>query len=184
MYEPTPDSEKSRLSRERASLKRRVALDANCFIDAVTPSAHAYDAMDRILDAHSRNEITLCVSLQTLHELEQRPDSALELAGRAERLAHYSIGSWDEQVGSWADEAGTWADGKFDDERQQSMAMLAKKGTDIRDRGALIDALRGDCGFFITSDGQLSKPGPACRLEKEFPIRIRTPQHFVDEFLT
>lgn len=161
----------------------RLALDANCFIDAVSPGAHAHVAMQQILCAGQQGRVRLLVSLQTISELEARDDMALELARQTERLPHFAIGSWGEQVGAWNDEAGTWADGKADDVRQEQISRLAKSGNDIRDRGALIDALRADCDFFITSDGQLSKPGPRQRLALEFPIRIRTPIQFVSEFI-
>jgi hypothetical protein len=163
--------------------KHRIALDANCVICAIMPGAHAHAAMRRILKAYQDGCIALCVSFQTLHELGARPDAALELAHQFEQLPHYSIGSWDEQVGSWNDEDGTYADGEFDDKRQELMATLAKSGNGVRDRGALIDALRSGCHAFVTSDGQLSKSGPAHRLEREFSILIRTPQQYVEEFL-
>ena len=108
----------------------------------------------------------------------------MALAREIECLLHYSIGTWEEQVGTHNEEAGTWEDGKQDDKRQELLAELAKSGNDLRDRGALIDALRGKCDFFITSDGQLSKPGPARRLEASFPIQIRTPEQYVDEQLS
>ncbi len=76
-------------------MKHRIALDANCFINAITPGAHAHDAMRRILEAYRESLIDLCVSLQTLHELGKRPDTALDLAKGMERLPHYSIGTWD-----------------------------------------------------------------------------------------
>jgi predicted nucleic acid-binding protein len=161
----------------------RVALDANCFIDAVTPSAHGHEAMRRIFVAQDKYQIALFVSRQTLHELEARPDEALALARKIKTLPHYSIGTYDEQVGTWSEEAGTWDDGREDDLRQDIMAKQAKSGNDIRDRGALIDALRANCDVFVTSDGQLSKTGPAQRLESKFPIRIRTPAQFVTEFI-
>ena len=165
-------------------MKHRIALDTNCFIDAVNRHAHAYEAMRQILDAYKEGLVKLSVSLQTLHELEARPDAALDMANQIERLPHYSIGFWDEQVGSSEDEAGTWADGKGDDERQEQIARLAKSGNDIRDRGALIDALRAECDFFVTSDGQLVKSRPRQQLEASFPIRLLTPVQFAEECIS
>lgn len=184
MYGKVLPDQGIRKSSGECGLKNRIALDANCFINAVTLGAHAHGAMRQILGAHEEGLIDLYVSLQTLHELGKKPDTALELAKGVERLPHYSIGTWDEQVGTWNDEAGTWADGKLDDDRQGLMEKLAKSGNDIRDRGALVDALRAQCNFFITSDGQLSKPGPASLLEASFPIRIRTPEQYVDQHLS
>ena len=52
------------------------ALDTNCFIDAVNPRSQSYEVMQRIFTAFNDGKLSLKVSLQTLHELEQKKDSA------------------------------------------------------------------------------------------------------------
>jgi len=161
---------------------KEVSLDANCFIDACDSSSHAYEDLKDICDLRERRIIKLFVSLQTLSELEARGDAAYKLATSTDVLPHYSIGSWAEQVGSWAQEAGTWKDGRDDDVTQKKIEVLAKSGNDIRDRGAYIDAIRGNMYAFITSDKQLVGSGPAKRLNNEFKTQVFTPNQLLSEY--
>lgn len=78
----------------------KAVLDANCFIDAISQTSQAYEAVQVILKASHSGEITLFVSLHSLHELEQKPDEALALAKSLPLLPHFPIGTWGEQVGT------------------------------------------------------------------------------------
>lgn len=136
------------------------ALDTNCFINAVNPGSQSYKVMKRIFSAFNSGKVLLKVSLQTLHELEQKKDATWELAKTIPELPHWPIGTWDEQVGTWAQQTGTWDDGKRNDKIQLEIKALSKSGTDIRDRGGYIDALRSQLDGFVTSDKQLVATGP------------------------
>jgi len=151
------------------------ALDTNCFIDAVNPTSPSYNVMQHLLAAYKSGKVSLRVSLQTLHEIEERQDEALKLARTLPVLPHWSIGTWDEQVGTWDQETGTYNDGRRDEEIQLELKALAKSGTDIRDRGAYIDALRSGLDGFITSDRQLVGSGPAMRINERFSTKVLTP---------
>jgi ribosomal protein L30E len=107
------------------------ALDTNCFIDAVNPGSQSYKVMKRILSAFNSGKVLLKVSLQTLHELEQKKDAAWELAKTIPELPHWPIGTWDDQVGTWAQQTGTWDDGKRNDKIQLEIKALLKSGTYI-----------------------------------------------------
>lgn len=154
-----------------------VALDTNCFIDAVTPSAHAYQAMRQILSAQA---LELRVSLHTIHELEisneSHPDAALKLAQAVPRLPYFPIGAINELLGRIDGLDGTLDDMEINQSLELRLESLSKAGTDLRDRGAVVDALRAGVDAFITSDGQLCKKGPAARIEAELRIRVLTPE--------
>ncbi len=132
--------------------------------------------LQRIFGAAGTGQVSLKVSLQTLHELEQRKDEALELAKTLPVLLHWPIGSWDEQVGTWEQQAGTWDDVSRNDQIQADLRDLAKSGTSIRDRGAYIDALRNKMDGFVTSDKQLVGPGPSTRINNRFKTKVVTPE--------
>lgn len=159
----------------------KVAVDANCFIDAMNPSAHAHAAVRRLLAVHEAGALQLTVSRQTLAELERKPDAALELARKCVVLPHFPVGSWDDQVATWDQVEGTWNDGKRNQTIQQELEALARAGNDIRDRSAYIDALRAGVDAFITSDKQLVGGAPAKRIESRFGLRVLTPGQLVDE---
>jgi len=72
--------------------------------------------------------------------------------------------------------------GVMDDETQEKIGALAKSGNDIRDRGAYIDAIRGNMYAFITSDKQLVGSGPANKLNNEFKTQVLTPNQLVSEY--
>ena len=152
------------------------ALDTNCFIDAVNPASSSRGALQRIFRAANTRQISLKVSLHTLHELEERKDEALELAKTLPELPHWPIGSWDEQVGTWEQQAGTWDDGKRNDQIQLRLNALAKSGTSIRDRGGYIDALRNRLDGFVTSDKQLVGSAPSSRINSQFSTKVITPE--------
>jgi hypothetical protein len=159
------------------------ALDTNCFIDAVNLRSQSYEVMQRIFTAFDRGKLFLKVSLQTLHELEGKKDSAWELAKRLPEVPHWPIGSWDEQVGTWEEETGTWDDAKRTDKIQLELKGLAKSGTDIRDRGGYIDALCSDLNGFVTSDKQLVGTGPSRRINERFFTKVLTPGQLAEELV-
>jgi hypothetical protein len=157
------------------------ALDTNCFINAVNPASPSYDALQRILRAADRGQVSLKVSLQTLHELEERKDEVWKLAKTLPELPHWPIGSWDEQVGTWKQQTGTWDEARRNDQIQSELKALAKSGTDIRDRGGYIDALCNGLDGFVTSDKQLVGSGPAARINKQFSTKVLTPEQVAEE---
>ncbi len=59
--------------------------------------------------------------------------------------------------------------------------MLAKSGTDIRDRCGYIDALRSQLDGFVTSDKQLVATGPSKRINERFFTKVLTPEQLADE---
>ena len=157
------------------------ALDTNCFIDAVNPTSPSYGDMQRLLAAYRTGKVSLKVSLQTLHELAQKQDKALEFAKALPELPHWPIGTWDEQVGIWEQQAGAWDDARRNHKIQLELEALAKSGADIRDRGAYIDSLCSGLDGFITSDRQLIDPGPAGRIKERFFTRVLTPNQVLKE---
>ena len=156
-----------------------ICLDTNCFIDAFNSTSKGHKAMQQILALSNEGKINIYVSLQNLSELDKHKDEAAELANSIERLPHYGIGTWDEQIGTWKDQAGTWAQAKEDEERQKKINELAKAGSSIRDRGGYIDAIRNNLDAFVTSDKQFVASGPAKRLNEEFATKVLTPQEVV-----
>ncbi len=159
----------------------KVALDANCFIDACRPCSPAYSAMQLILAAWKGGNVKVLVSRHTLSELAQKPDQAYDLARQSGVLPHYPLGTWDEQVACWDDLAGTWNDAKRKEAIQQKLQELAKSGNDIRDRGPYIDALAAGVDAFVTSDKHLAASAAAERIEQRFALRIITPQALASE---
>jgi hypothetical protein len=157
------------------------ALDANCFINAFNPASPSYDALKLIFNAAGSGIVALTVSVQTLHELEEKQDAALGLAKTLPALPHWPIGSWDEQIGTWKEQTGSWNDAKRNDEIQSLLKTLANAGTSIRDRGAYIDALCNAQDGFITSDRQFVKSGPSLRINREFRTKVLTPEELASE---
>jgi len=160
-------------------LKLKVALDANCFIAYYNAQNHSQVAVRRIFSFWRQGGIDLFVSLKTIDELSCKPDQCFALANQVSKLPNYPVGTWDDAVGSWKDQAGTWADAKGNQHLQQLIHQLAKKGADIRDRGAFLDAVLADMDFFITHDPHLSGSGPAQRLAGRFNTRVMTPSAFI-----
>ena len=159
----------------------RVALDANCFIDAVNARTRAYAPLMTIFSAARAGRIKLTVSRHTLYELSKKDDAAVELASSLEVLPHWPIGTFGQQVATWKDLAGTWEDAHRNEEIRRELESLAKSGNDIRDQGAYIDAVHAAVDVFVTSDGHLSRSGPADRLGKRFGLRVMRPEEFANE---
>ena len=158
----------------------RLGLDANCFIDRFNPASPNHDAAALLFEAGDDERVTLLVSRHTLTELGVRRDEALELAESLPVLRHWPIGTWGEQVAAWNQLEGTWADAARHQGLQQRLKALAKTGTDIRDRGAALDALLNGVDGFVTSDGALADPKPAARIREATGLRVLTPRAAVE----
>ena len=159
----------------------RIAFDTNCFIDANNPQSQAFRPLQEVLHWRDSGRVHIMVSRHTLHQLERKADDALKLAKTSEILPYYPIGTIDEQVATIAQLAGTWDDARRNEAIQEDLQRLAKSGTDIRDRGAYIDALSAKVDIFVTSDRQLAGSGPASRISAKYGLRILTPLQFVEE---
>ncbi|HEV2298075.1 MAG TPA: hypothetical protein VGR72_06120 [Candidatus Acidoferrales bacterium] len=159
----------------------KVALDTDCFINAVTATAHANAAMKAILAAHASEKVTVTVSRHTLTELTDPSRRAFDLAKSFAVLPHWPIGTIAEQVATIEQLAGTWEDAHRNEEIQRELEQLAKSGNSIRDRGALLDALHAGADAFVTSDRHLVGSGPAKRIEAKFGIRILRPADLARE---
>lgn len=133
------------------------------------------------MSAFNSGKVLLKVSLQTLHELEEKKDVARELVKTIPELPHWPIGKWDEQVGTWPQQTGTWDDGKRNHKMQLEIKALSKSGTDIRDRGGYIDALRSHLNGFVTSDKQFVATGPSKRINERYFTKVLTPEQLADE---
>jgi len=153
----------------------KIALDTNCFIDAMNQQSPSHTAMQRILIAQAARQVDIHVSLHTLHELEQKPDAALDLARGFQLLPYWPIGTIKELVGTISQATGTFDDIRRNDVIQQELESLAKAGNDIRDRGAYIDALRASMDIFVTSDTHLAGKDQAQRILDRFHMRIVRP---------
>lgn len=162
-------------------MKMLAVLDANCFIDAVNPSVTMHPYLQRILLAWHSGRIELGVSRHTLAELAKMPDQALDLAKNIRTLPYWPIGTIAEQITTIEELSGTWEDAGLNESSQQELGLLAKAGTSIRDRGALIDALRADADVFVTSDRELVAAAPARRIREKFGLRVVTPSFLASE---
>jgi len=156
-----------------------ISLDANCFIDAFNPHSQAHVCMKRIFAHRASCKVKIFVSMHTIHELERKPDAALDLAKIYPKLPYWPIGTINEILGTIAQLTGTFDDARRNHEIEQELAILAKSGNDIRDRGALIDALHAAMDYFVTSDTQLVGSGPAGRIQTRFGLGIIRPAEAV-----
>lgn len=158
----------------------KVVLDANCFIDAVNTSSHAYPSLQMVFFAAKSGRITLAISRHTLAEVSH-PAAACELAKTVEVIPHWPIGAIKQQVAAVRQLAGTWQEAKRNEQIQEELEQLAKSGNDIRDRGAYLDALLTRADAFVTSDRHLVGSGPARRIQAKFDLRVLTPSELVSE---
>jgi len=158
----------------------KLALDAKCFIDAFNPASSNHDAAKRLFQLAPQRDIELLVSRHTLAQLSRVDDEASRLAHTLPILPHWPIGAWAEQVGTWDQTQGSWDDARRHDDVQGEIQTLAKAGTDIRDRGAYLDALMAAVEAFVTSDKQLAGSGPSVRIKERFGLRVETPQAMID----
>lgn len=165
-------------------MSTKVALDTNCLLDAADESSAAHPSVQKLLAAAAAGRITLCISRHSLSELvknEPTTSRAKEIAGSLEILSHWPIGAWKDQVCTWDQAAGSWEDARRNEALRLELGSLAKAGSDIRDRGAYLDALRAGVDLFVTSDTQLVGSGPAARLQECFGLRVVTPATLVTE---
>ncbi len=159
----------------------KVAADANCFIDAVDARSHSYPYLKTILELRDRGLLKLFISRHSLYEI-QKSQNAIDLANTCEILPYHPIGTWgDQEIVKWGALAGTWNDAKINQTVQEDIQNLAKSGTDIRDRGAYIDALRAAVDVYMTSDRQLAGNGSAPRIAGKYGLKILTPKQFAEE---
>ncbi len=162
-----------------------IVLDTNCFINAQSASSHEHLAAKAIIEAGIRKQIEIGVSKHSLNELERAsgefPDGAFELALAVPLIPYFPVGTYDELLGAYDDLAGSYDDMEANDDLQQRLGSLAKAGTSLGDRGAVVDAVRSGAAVFVTSDGELSKTGPAARIQKHLGLRILTPTALAQE---
>jgi hypothetical protein len=165
----------------------KVVLDTNCLLDAGNETATTYSSLQKIFAAAATGQLEICVSRHTLAELTKDGPVTLRarsIASGCVTLAHYPIGSWDEQVATWEQLAGSWDDARRNQEAQTELASIAKAGNDLRDRGAYIDALCAGAAAFVTSDRQFVGSGPTSRIQKRFGLRVVTPDALATELET
>jgi len=153
----------------------KFALDTNCFIDAFNIRVSSHTALQSIFVEYNRNRVELYVSQHTLDELAKKPDRALDLAKSIPVLPYWPIGKIGDLVGTIGQMTGTFGDMRRNEAIQKELEALAKSGNDIRDRGALVDALHASMDAFVTSDRQLVGSGPADRIFNRLQIRVINP---------
>ena len=160
----------------------KIAADTNCFIDAVDIESHSYCYMKKIINWRDLGILRLFVSQHSLHEIKKQ-QNAIDLANACEILPYYPIGAWgDQEIVKWGELAGTWGDVEANQAIQNDIKVnRAKSGTDIRDRGACVDALRAGVSVFMTSDRSLADRGPAARIVEKHGLKILTPKQVVEE---
>lgn len=155
-----------------------VALDTNCFIDALNPRSRGFKSLQAIIAAFRAGEITVFVSRHTLAELSVKPDAAYELAKEVGILPYWPIGAIKDQVATIEQLSGAWEDARRNEQIQQELEWLAASGNDIRDRGAFLDALLAGLDAFVTSDEHLAGHGASERIRRRFGVRVLKPIEF------
>jgi predicted nucleic acid-binding protein len=141
----------------------KVALDTNCLLDAADVDSHAHGEIKKLLAAAKKGKLELFISLHSLSDLKNDDpltSRAREIGAAINRLPHYPIGAWKEQICTWDQITGTWLDAQRNQEIQEELFALAKAGNDIRDRGACIDSVLGGVDVFLTSDRHLQRAAP------------------------
>lgn len=127
--------------------------------------------------------VVLAVSQHSLLQLEAVTDrfgtSALDLAKTAVVLPCYPTGSISELVGPIDGLAGSLSEVTGTDQFRLQLADIATSGTDLRDRGALIDTYRFGASWFVTNDKGLVGSGPQGRIRAHLGISVVRPADFV-----
>ncbi len=127
----------------------------------------------------------IAVSKHSRSELEASSEmygpEAARLAAEYEEIPYFPIGTISQLLGTISELSGTLDDMFANDRLRESLASIATQGTDIRDRGALIDALRSGAQIFVTSDKGIVGKGPRGRLQAAFSILVRTPLELCTE---
>lgn len=163
-------------------------LDTNCWINAAHATALEWGPVVHLLQLADRRAIRIAVSRHSLHELEAaksgHDDGAFELALRYSVVAYYPVGTINELIGSIGNLAGTFDDMDRNHELERRLEALANRGTDLRDRGAVIDALQAGATAFVTSDRQLVAAQPAQRIRESVGLRMVRPSDLVAELTT
>lgn len=167
------------ISEPTTSLMVRALLDSNCFIACAQPEhpdhADSVAAVEGARVAH----VELCVSQHTLLELRRKPDSAFAQASSLNVVNCMPFGRIADLAGPISGLGGTLADIVRSDEMVAEMRELARTGSSLRDRGALLDAIAARVDFFGTSDRALCDSAPATRIHRRFGLRTVTPRAFV-----
>jgi predicted nucleic acid-binding protein len=149
--------------------------DTNVWIEA---SKDSVSPCARLLSLATTRGFRVAISKHSRKELADGTSrfggAAEDLAAQFEEIPYFPVGSWEELLGSWNDLSGTWNDAKDNEKLREALGDIAKKGTDIRDRGALIDALRSKASYFVTSDKGLVGAAPRGRIEASLSIKVRT----------
>ena len=134
--------------------------------------------------AHTRGH-RIAVSKHSLSELATGSDKfgpgAENLARSVPELPYFPVGTFGELLGTIGELAGTIGDMKTNEALRKELGTIAKKGTDIRDRGALIDAVRAGATCFVTNDIGLVGSAPRSRIERRLPVVIRTADELLAE---
>ena len=153
-----------------------IVCDTNCWIEASTdPSSDVAQLLTRASDWNVRIKISKHSLSQLIVGTAKYGPAAESLARRYEEVPYYPIGTIDELLGTISELSGTLDDIRKNDALRETLGSVAASGTDIRDRGALIDALLAKADYFVTSDRGLVGAGPRARIESTLSIRVRTP---------
>lgn len=135
--------------------------DANVWIEASKSPQSPSAQMLTLGNAHG---LRFAISKHTRSELAAGSSdygpAAEALAAGFEELPYYPIGCITQLLGTIAELSGTFDDMRRNEQVRDSLATIATQGTDIRDRGALIDAIRNDADFFVTYDTGIVGTGP------------------------
>jgi hypothetical protein len=87
-----------------------------------------------------------------------------------------------ELIGTIDELAGTFDDLRRSADMLQKLSEQARSGANLRDKGALIDALWARAAVFVTSDRHLVDEAPAQRISAAFDIQIMTPSTAIRYF--
>lgn len=159
-----------------------IVCDTNIWIDAALDDC---SPESKLLSACKEAKFRVAVSKHSLSELEAAQlkygPAAFQLANSYEVLPYYPVGTIKQLLGKISELAGTLADMKTSAERLKLLSSLAKRGTGLRDCGALIDSLYANAQVFVTCDRGMVGSMPKARIEQAFPIRIRTATEFLHE---
>jgi len=162
----------------RATGKSKVAVDTDCIISLFNPQEEMHLPMRQINEMYQEGKIDLYVSSKTIVQLT-REGAPLEYVKSLLRLPNYPVGRIADQVGTWGDMAGTWNDAKENEELQEKMSALTKKGVNIRDRQIVIDSYRGKMDILLTNDHGLYGERPARNLKELLGISVMSPKEFL-----
>lgn len=127
--------------------------------------------------------VELSVSSHVLTELASSADrygsSSYDLARRASVLPCYPTGSIKELAGTIQGLAGTIGEISQTDEFRMKLGSIAKEGTSLRDRGALIDSIRAGMDWFVSLDKGIVGAGPKDRIKNILNFNVGQPSEIV-----